>query len=433
MIRVHRSTGRYPYSLAAFLTGLLIFEVIAAVFAFPRPLWGDENHFYTTIQNFGQGLSLDLLRHYGEMSTPLPFLLYAAWGRLFGFELAVLRGFSVLIALVTYGAFYRLAFRFTGSALMALLASAFLALHPYMVGFSVFIFTDMLTLLFVVLFLIAVWEEKPFLLGVASAAGLLCRQHFVFIPLAAGIYYLGRYVLLKDRRAAQPVLALFLSGLPLAALFLLWGGLSPDNELRRLYLTGEVRFTPSYLTLYVAQVGIYLLPLTLLKAWTARPAWLGSGQKADPAGLLASGTGGGKMNGGSEAAWLLPAALLPALLLACLSLVFPVQAAPASAAQGIETVGFFHKAVRLVADPGAEKWIFFAACSLGWLVLLVLAGDALRRIRREEWSFVVFLVFGVFAFLVIMPFSYLGWEKYFMPVLPLLALLLLPAGRELNP
>ena len=113
--------------------------------AFERPYWGDEIHFVETINRFGKNMGLNTIKHYNEMSTPLPFMLYALWGRIFGFEIHILRILSVIIAVATYILFHWLLFLIFGNIKVASLTSAFLVLHPYMVGFSVFVFTDMET------------------------------------------------------------------------------------------------------------------------------------------------------------------------------------------------------------------------------------------------------------------------------------------------
>src|SRR5437868_4207542 len=81
-----------------------VFEAIVAWgVGIDRPLRADEPHFVGTIIQFGTNpLSLDLLAHYNEMSGPVPFVLYGAWGRMFGFEPLTLRLFSIVVAVATY-------------------------------------------------------------------------------------------------------------------------------------------------------------------------------------------------------------------------------------------------------------------------------------------------------------------------------------------
>ena len=65
------------------------------------PPWGDEAHFLETIRLFGAGVSLELLRAYREMTAPLTYLVYAAWGHLAGFDTPRLRLLSPLVAAAT--------------------------------------------------------------------------------------------------------------------------------------------------------------------------------------------------------------------------------------------------------------------------------------------------------------------------------------------
>jgi len=80
---------------------LIIFEGIVAYFGINRSYWGDEAHFIPTINRFGDDLSITTIKHYNEMSTPLPFILYSFWGRIFNFDVQTLRIFSLIIAFIT--------------------------------------------------------------------------------------------------------------------------------------------------------------------------------------------------------------------------------------------------------------------------------------------------------------------------------------------
>ena len=52
-----------------------------------RVLPGDEMRFIETSRTFSENLSLNLLKHYEEMSTPLPFIYFGAMGKIIDFEL----------------------------------------------------------------------------------------------------------------------------------------------------------------------------------------------------------------------------------------------------------------------------------------------------------------------------------------------------------
>ncbi|HPC11315.1 MAG TPA: hypothetical protein PK112_04360, partial [candidate division Zixibacteria bacterium] len=62
---------------------------------------------------------------------------------------------------------------------------------------------------------------------------------------------------------------------------------------------------------------------------------------------------------------------------------------------------------------------FFAGFLFGLPIVLHIAQSAVARIRARTGDVVLLLDSGVIAFLLVMPFSYLAWEKYMMPLAPL--------------
>ena len=388
--------------------GTLLVAVVTAAWltlvaniAFHRPPWGDERHYLETVRTFGRDLSAETLRTYpGELAPPLAFALYAGWGRLVGFEAPRLRLLSLVIAFATVLAVHGLACRVLRDGRDAVLAALFFLVHPYTVGLSVFVFNDMTAILFAVVLAIGVAVARPTVVIVASAAGLMTRQYFAFLTAAAALYYLIRWT--RQRRSSDLAALAGLAGscLPLVAMFLLWGGLGPASATRAHYLSAGLSFHPTALTLYVTQLFTFLWPLLLLhpSAWARHTR----GWWATVAGL-------------SFAYWLAP-----------------IRPAPAQIVAGIDTIGLLHRAIRATVGrmgAAAEDVFFWIAFGLGVAVLLSLAGDIVSR-RKDAWPDArAFLGFAVLSFLVVMPFSYLHWEKYFMPLLPLAAVLLL-AMRE---
>ncbi len=387
----------YGRSLAMLLGLVAALEGVVIPLGLRRPLWGDEAHFVETVRQFGAGITLNTLRHYNEMSTPLPFVLYSLWGRLFDFEVSTLRLFSVLVAVITYLCFHSLLFSLFEDSRLAVGMTAFLAVHPYMIGFSIFVFTDMLAMLCVILCCLSVRNQAPVLLGLSSAAGLLCRQYFAFLSIAAGLHFLLRFRRQKDVRAGWMVLGALGSFLPLLSLCVLWRGLSPENELRDLYLKDGFAFRASILTLYIVQMFVYLLPVVLIcwkslytdrrvLAWSFGISWL---------------------------YWWVP-----------------VSAAPAQIEANFQTVGIFHRLIRAVFGAGLEGGVFYACFLLALPVVLSLLRDGFARWKSGDAGFVSFLNLAVMSFLLTMPFSYLGWEKYFLPAVPIAAMQLLLKRRE---
>ena len=374
---------------------------VLAVVALHRPPWGDERHYLDTVRLFERDMSVETLRTYpGELAPPLAFALYAGWGRLVGDDLPRLRLLSLVIAFVSVMAVYALARQVLSDDRPAVLAALFFLLHPYTIGLSVFVFNDMLAVLLAVGLAIGIATTRPLLVVLASAAGLLTRQYFAFLTAAAALYYMLRWGRKRRPGDVAALAGLLVSGLPLAGLFLLWGGLGPASATRAHYLSGGLSFNPASVTLYVTQLFTFLCPLLLL---TPRP-WAGKtrGWWAVVGGL-------------SVVYWLAP-----------------IHPSPTQTAAGIFTVGLLHRLVRATVGrigAAAEDVFFWLAFGLGLAVLLTMTQDIVSR-RNGAWPDTrTFLALAVLCYLVVMPFSYMRWEKYFMPLLPLTAVLLL-ALRE---
>ena len=387
----------YKYHILLFVS-LLLFEGIVFYFGVNRPYWGDEAHFVETINQFGKDMNIYTIKHYNELSTPLPFFLYSLWGRIFNFDIQTLRIFSVLIAISTYLLFYKLIFSMFNNFKIAFLTTAFIVVNPYMVGLSIFIFTDMLAILFIIISCISIRKQNAIILSIALASGLLCRQYLIFFVLAVGLYYLGIYYKKRKQNTEHIIpmlLSCFVSLIPLTILGILWKGLSPDNDVKKIYLDEGYSFHFSYFTLYVCQLFIYLVPIILI-SWKT----FYRNNKTIIVSIIAS-----------SSYWL-----------------FPVRACKYEINANVNTVGFFHKLVKIVfGNQFIEDIVFYIAFLMGLPIIIFIAEDIYFKWQKETLDFSFLLDLSIIIFLVVMPFSYLCWEKYFLPLLPLVTMRILLA------
>ncbi len=266
-----------------------------------------------------------------------------------------------------------------------------------MVGLSLFVFTDMIAILFLVICCIAIKKQSPVLFAFASAFGLLTRQYFVFLTVAAGLYYLIRYQKTKNVYLIKMLFSVLISCLPLLSLFALWKGPSPENSLRDLYLNEGFYFHPHFLTLYVIQFFVYLLPIVLF-CWK----YIYKNVKV----------------------------MVTAFIISWLYWWFPVSPSKPAMEVDVYTVGYFHRLVRLVLDVQYEDIVFFLSFILGLPIVIGIMRDCYIRWKFNDLAFLFFVDLSILMFLVIMPFSYLVWEKYFLPVVPLGTIHLLMIRRE---
>jgi hypothetical protein len=373
---------------------IAVVEAVAAWgIGIDRPLRADEPHFVGTIIQFGTTpLSLHLLTHYNEMSGPVPFVLYGAWGRLFGFDPPTLRLFSIVVAVATYVLLFWFLQSETGNLRLSALGTAFVALHPYMLYLSLFVYTDMLAIMCLIGAIAAVRRNRPVWLAVALCGAVLNRQYLLFATGAAGAFYLARWLQHRERRDVVQLLAVAASVIPLAGLCVLWRGLCPDGNLKHIYLDKHPSFHVSSLVLYVSLMSVYLSPVLAIR-WREF-----FGEKKT---------------------------LVVAASLCSLYWFFPVTASPIAAESGFR-VGMLHLTLhRLFNSEFVEHLVFFTGFAGGLAVVTALVLDAWHRWREGRIDFQFFLDLSVFAFLAVMPCSYLHWEKYFMPLVPVLLLRIL--------
>ncbi len=378
---------------------LLVYLAGLAVAGIQRPAWGDESHFVETARLFGEQFGWTTLTHYEEMSTPFPFMLYGLWGSVFEFELGTLRILSLLIAGGTYVSFYRLARRVGGAGYQPLALTALLAMNPYMIGLSLFVFPDMLTIGFAILVVQAMLVDRPVLAGLANALGLLSKQYFLFVTLASCIVLAFRYYKTRDKAALRAGGWMGLSMVPTLALFMLWGGVSPDNAMKARYVSEAFVFHADFVSLYLALFFVYPAPLILYRwrLFYRRPhVW-------PVALLLASGY------------WLAP-----------------IRAADPAVAGGVHTVGLLHRGLLGIFSAPIVDLFFYGCIVLAIPVVMGIARDGWMRMKRPDFDGTILLHLTILCFFLVMPLSYLNWEKYFLPVLPavLLALMFMGSSKE---
>lgn len=380
-----------------FYSFFILYFALLAIWGINRcEPWHDEGHFVETIKYFGGNFNRTALYNYEEMSTPLPFIIYAVWGKLVGFELPELRILSILIAFLSYLTFYIL-FKSHFDRLVAFLVVSFIALNPYFAGASLFVFTDMAAVLFLGLSFLSVVKKKPVLLGFALASALLSRQYLAFMVPSFFLFFSLKMLYNRDKKMLQYMSAVLISCIPLGLLMLFWGGSCPVNTVRNNYISYAYTFHPEFLTLYICQIFIYSFPFVLYK-WKR----FYSNKKIIVISFIASLT----------------------------YFIFPVKPSQPGIAVNVFTVGYFHRLLTMVFPDGLVDIIFYLTYLLSLPVLLDFLSALISDIKLKRLGLRSLSVFTFVFYLIVMSFSYLVWEKYFVPVLPLVILLIL---KEYNP
>ncbi len=366
------------------------------------PTWSDETHYVETVRLFVNSMTLSTLWGYREMHPPLAYILYALAGKCFGDHLWVYRLVSMMCASSAFFLLFVLMRRTFGAGAVALLSVLFFLVNPYVYGLSVFVYSDMPGLMFLLAAVAAAVYRKPAAFGFASAAAMLCRQYNVFVPAAIVVWALVTPGVSLPRERWRFCVSALLSLLPVAAIFAFWGDIAPPNGMAAWNPNREQGFHPAYIVTYCALFSVY-----------ASPAIIASAKELFSLKRVLAATAAG-----------------------VIYFVFPVRPARLASEHGIDTVGFFHKAVKYITGGNAvaEQFLFYCAFVVSIVVLFGLFMSTITALRTRSRRAPYLLLFGILTcfFLGIMSCSFFVWEKYLVPVIPFFTGWILLSRQELR-
>jgi hypothetical protein len=219
-----------PYSL---FLGLLVITYTVLFFATQQlqgPFWSDEESFYATSQQFSHQLipSLEQLKNYRELNTPLPFILYGQLQYLFNGSIFAgrLLNFLISIAIATL-----IGWPGKQQKIGPILALLGLFLYPYFLWYSTLYFTDIIAASLALLGMLLYLKQRHIFSGIAFVLAIAARQYMLAFPLAVAAHEL--VVAIRAKR--RPSLSFFLPTLAAISLLgwvLIFGGLAPTTALQ---------------------------------------------------------------------------------------------------------------------------------------------------------------------------------------------------------
>lgn len=229
--------------------------------------WRDERHFWETSLSFSDRIlpTLEQLRNYEELNTPLPFIIFGALEYLFqqGIFLGRLLnlGLSLAISLI-------IGWPKPGKP-YALFCLIGLWLCPYYFWLSGRLYTELITCFWIVLGLMAYIRDRTFLSGIAFILAIASRQYALAFPLAIFTYEFG--LAMKTAIASSQIrladqwkwLAPLVAVLSIGVWLYLFQGLAPETAIE-IRATPEVQQTfwavrPGQVVNFMAFTGLYVV------------------------------------------------------------------------------------------------------------------------------------------------------------------------------
>ncbi|USN98262.1 MAG: hypothetical protein H6810_08745 [Phycisphaeraceae bacterium] len=339
----------------------------------------DEVHFWPTTLRFAAEPipSRTLLRSYGELNTPLPFMVFGWLEAALGGGIVVGRLFNAVVSFAM-AVLFVLSARGRDRRVIAAAIAAWT--FPYLIGTSFYLYTDVLAVAFALAGFIAVRRGMRWTGAVAFVLAVSSRQYMVAVPAALALHRGIEIIRERGVRgrgvaalAADPVVMAGAAGVgALVGWFVFFGGFAPANEIadQAIRTTSAGVILPRNGLYFLAVIGAYFVPLSYLLFDRDRR-------------LLFWGP-----------RWVVAAVVLA---VGGLFLLFPPVR---NLDYDIETMGFLDKALRrLVGDHDVVRVA----------VLWMLASMAVVRFRR--WSLASALVL---VHAVMLMKAHIAWDKYAM-------------------
>jgi 4-amino-4-deoxy-L-arabinose transferase-like glycosyltransferase len=374
-----------------FIFSLIFLSLIAFISA-KLPFRGDEKHLVETIRLFANNFSFETLKNYPEVTPPFFFIFYALWAKIFGSTIESLRILTLIISLITWQLVFYLISLFVKKNIHVLLLSFLVVINPYFLGTSVFVFTDMLTIMLCLSAVILFLKDKYYLFLIFCSLAILCRQYAIIFPLSIIAFSIINLFNGKPINKRY-IFGTALTFLPLLILFFIWGNVAPLNGIQKWIVLAPHFYNISYINTYITFSVVYLLPLIIV--------------------FLYKRIGLNFLN------------VAFALIICLIILQFPITPSAAAILQtDIRTVGFAHIAlIKLLGEESLTLRIIlgvllFVGCFINVVLIKYFLKDIKNKIYRREMIFIIIWI----LFLIIMPLSYQVWEKYLTMGLPFLML-----------
>jgi hypothetical protein len=356
------------YSLLALTIVYVIIFFISDSLKFP--VRKDEVHFWPTTVLFSKSLfpSLELLKTYGELNTPLPFIIFGFFERLFNGGIFVGRFINFVLSYIIMAVILLREKEHKKTSFLAVLS---ILIFPYYIGCSVHLYTDIIASFFSLLG-IMLYSRNRYILGcLAFILAVSSRQYMVAFPAAL---FLSEMFQTKGNLFKEIFrwASLLLAILSLFGWFLLFGGFGPQNEVMRQNIStaGFNRFFPEHCLYFFSSLGIYfVIPETIL-----------FGNFSFLKGILSR-----------KGAFL-------SIVLFILFVIFPPLQ---NTDYFMPTMGYFDKAVRTFMPDMLRMFLFY--------VLALVTCLRFSKINLSFWL--------LFVNSLLMMKSHIAWEKYIMPLL----------------
>ena len=369
------------------------------------PITKDELHFWPTTIKFSHTYlpSLELLKNYGELNTPLPFIIFGIIEKIWEAGIAGGRSFNFIISIaIAFMVGYPHQSRNQTKSVLALSA---VLIFPYFIGVSTHLYTDIIAIFFTLCGCFLHQKGHFTKSFFCFALGISSRQYMIAFPLALllfEIYYRFPEKLKNSARWITPLIACF----SLLGWVIFFDGFGPQGEITRQKITTTNFFSliPENSNYFLACLGVYFcIPEMACKKFIKNNLTTKVSQDKPPKPSTASSSH--KLQwptvNSDLRSWITHKKLLAALFLGFLFFLFPPLQ---NHNFPIPTMGFLDKFLHLFCND------FFRMTFLYLSALLA----TIRFIKIDRNFFFVWIN------ALLMLKAHIAWDKYTLPLIVIL-------------
>lgn len=236
-------------------------------------LYQDEFHFFETTKAFSSYIipPVSYLEHYPELNTPLPFIIGGWWINLWGDTIQNLRILTFLLSFTIIAFFIWQSPKDSNKLWVCVLG---LWLFPNYYLCTVYYYTDMFAILFLLGGMVSYLQERHFLSGFLMILSICSRQYMIAFPVAilaneiVRIFITNGYSLKNtfiESVSRKYLFIYILAFLSIVPWVLLWGGFAPADEMRRQHYDSTLTYKGGFVLYSSAVVAFYfVIPEILL-------------------------------------------------------------------------------------------------------------------------------------------------------------------------
>jgi hypothetical protein len=228
----------------------------------------DEPQFWKTSLTFSNRLfpSVDELRDYGQLNTPLPFIIFGVMEYLFHGGIIAGRLLNLILSLIMV---FSIGWPSQKRQRKSILCAVGLLLCPYYLGYSGLLYTDIIACFWSLIGVIGYRYDRYIVSGLAFVLAIASRQYAIAFPAAIVVYEFKtsivraiqnhRFRLMEQWKWLAPLVAT----LSIFVWFYLFNGLAPQTAMNERPIA-EAQYalwalTPGGALNYLAFVGLYIV------------------------------------------------------------------------------------------------------------------------------------------------------------------------------